>query len=69
VLPTIVATVWMCGWVRQQDDRIARDRWAFPPLEAARRATDAASAPTPLKPVPVHTFFAAASEEGAAGEP
>jgi hypothetical protein len=72
VLPTIVSVVWLCGWVRQQDDRIGRHQWSLPPLEQARRATEitrARFAPPPAPPQPApgaHDFFATASTEDAA---
>ena len=37
VVPLIVATIWMCGWVRQQEDRMARAVFAPPPEAAAVR--------------------------------
>ena len=71
VLPTIVATVWLCGWVRQQEDRMGRDRWSFPPLVQALTAPtfpDADPSPAPVvpqRPGAGHAFFATASAEDA----
>jgi hypothetical protein len=72
VLPLIVGTVWLCGWVRQQDDLAMRNRWTLPAL-----ANDYVP-PAPQGQIhipgtiaqPVRTeFFAAADEGDAAEEP
>ena len=81
VLPTIVATVWLCGWVRQQDDRMFRDHWTIPPLKESRLlwtswgnshdAEEEDDAARPARPnAPGHDFFAAASaDDDAVDEP
>jgi len=35
ILPLIVATVWMCGWARQQEDGMARAVFSRPAGTAA----------------------------------
>ena len=69
VLPLIIGTVWVCGWVRQQDDRAARARWTMPPVTVDKPASRSGPMPTlPSTPAPAaHTdFFAAAAAEDAA---
>ena len=70
LLPAIVGTVWLCGWVRQQDDR---SRW-IPPIPAVAEATSPNPRPVrnfpPAPPRHRRTeFFAAAEADDAAGEP
>ena len=70
LLPAIVGTVWVCGWVRQQDDRA---RW-IPPGPAIADAISSNPRPLPsFPPAPPRQrrseFFAAAEAEDAAGGP
>ena len=71
VLPVLVGSVWVCGYVRQQDDRAARNRWTLPPIPR-----DVAPAPfdaegklpkTVAEPVRTEFFAAAGAEEEEAG--
>jgi hypothetical protein len=72
VLPVIVACVWTCGWVRQQDDRAARGRWTLPP---AARQTDPAPFDaeahlprTVAEPIRTEFFATAAADDGDVAE-
>ena len=74
VLPTIVATVWFCGRVRQEDDRAVRARWNYhaitvaEPIAPADFDADTHSLP-PVRNKIRTQFFAAAEIDDAAEEP
>jgi len=44
VLPLIVATIWLCGWVRQQEDHLGRAGYLPPDAPASREFLAAHSA-------------------------
>ena len=72
VLPAIVGTVWVLGWVRQQEDRTARGRWTIPPLvlDAPPTLPDAMIEPPSARVVPRRSQFVASVEvDEAADEP
>ena len=71
VLPIIVGSIWVCGWVRQQDDRANRNRWSLPPVAHQLEPTPANAKPklTPGVAQPFRTeFFAAADDDDVAEE-
>ena len=67
VLPLIVGAVWACGWVRQQDDRAARNRWSLPPLarqfEPTPRSPDTSFPKTAAHPIRTEFFATASADE------
>jgi hypothetical protein len=72
VLPVIVACVWTCGWVRQQDDRNSRNRWTLPPLarrlDRARFDAEANLPRTVAEPTKTEFFATAAADDAEAAE-
>ena len=71
VLPAIVGTVWVCGWVRQQDDRANRSLWRYQTVTITAPAPaadpDRAILPAPPNSRRVRSeFFAATDVEDAA---
>ena len=66
VLPVIVTSVWVCGYVRQQDDRASRNRWSIPPVTRQFDPAPFGAEPTLPKTVahPIRTeFFATAAAD------
>jgi hypothetical protein len=50
VLPLIVATIWLCGWVRQQDDRMGGMNSLAPSAPTAREFLVAGHSAAPQDP-------------------
>ena len=67
VLPVVVGTVWLCGWVRQQDDRAAQGRFGLPPVVTHQPWRN--SDPAPSTPRERNGFFASAEVEEVVDEP
>ena len=70
VVPVLVGCVWVCGYVRQQDDRAARNRWTLPPTnrEFAPAPFDAEAGLPKSIAEPIRTEFFATAAEDEAGE-
>jgi hypothetical protein len=47
VLPLIVVTIWLCGWVRQQEDRMGAMNSLAPSAPAVREFLVAAQSAAP----------------------
>jgi hypothetical protein len=47
VLPLIVATIWLCGWVRQQEDHLGRAGYLPPSAPAVQQEFLAAHSAAP----------------------